>query len=99
VAPGGEIAWPPFVAAPEALAGRLAELPEAPLAGGSGAVRFREELAGAGAEIPAGSDPLHRVAGRHVCAIGAAGAAGEPEAVEPIYLRPPDAERWRERQS
>jgi tRNA threonylcarbamoyladenosine biosynthesis protein TsaB len=98
-APGGEIVWPPFVAAPAALAERLAALPEPPLAAGSGAVRFRAELTGAGAEVPAGSEPLHRISGRHVCAIGAAGAAGEPEAVEPTYLRPPDAERWRDRQT
>ena len=97
--PGGEVAWPPFVATPAQLAERLRALPEAPLAAGSGAVRFREELAGAGAEVPAGSDPLHRIAGRHVCGIGAGVEAFEPEAVEPIYLRPPDAERWRDRQS
>jgi len=92
-ADGGRL-WEPLVAAPEALAERLAELPIPPLAGGSGAVRFRQELASRGALVPGDSDPVHRVAARHVCAL----AADAVEAgLEPIYLRPPDAQRWRER--
>jgi hypothetical protein len=45
--------------------------------------------------VPADEDPVHRVAARHVCAVAAAGD-GEA-ALAPIYLRAPDAERWRER--
>ena len=44
--------------------------------------------------MPADEDPVHRVAARHVCAVA---AAGDGEALAPIYLRAPDAERWRER--
>jgi tRNA threonylcarbamoyladenosine biosynthesis protein TsaB len=87
----------PFVAAPEELASRLSQLPDSPLAVGSGALRFRDELQKRGAEIPDDSHPSHRVAGAEVCALGAAVAASDPDAVRPIYLRPPDAERWRER--
>ena len=87
----------PFVAAPEQLADRLSQLPESPLAVGSGALRFRDELQERGAEIPDDSHPSHRVAGTGVCALGAAVAVSHPDAVTPIYLRPPDAERWRER--
>jgi tRNA threonylcarbamoyladenosine biosynthesis protein TsaB len=97
--PSGARFWEPLVTPPGELAGRLADLPAAPLAAGSGALRFRAELAAEGAEVPDGPDPLHRVAARHVCAIGAAGEGLGPDAVEPIYLRPPDAERWRERDS
>jgi tRNA threonylcarbamoyladenosine biosynthesis protein TsaB len=96
---GGEPIWEPLVTAPEELAKRIAQLPDPPLAVGSGALRFRDELQKSGAEIPGDSDPSHRVAAREVCEIGALGAAPDPERVAPIYLRPPDAERWRERDS
>lgn len=96
-APTAERLWEPLVAAPGELAERVAELPAAPLAAGSGAVRFRDELASRGVEVPGDDDPVHRVAARHLCALaGAAPERGE-ERLEPIYLRAPDAERWRER--
>jgi tRNA threonylcarbamoyladenosine biosynthesis protein TsaB len=92
----GERLWEPFVAPPEALAERLAELPAPPRAAGSGAVRFRDELAGRGVEVPDDDDPVHRVAARHVCALAAAAGSGGG-GLDPIYLRAPDAQRWRER--
>jgi hypothetical protein len=55
-------------------------------------------LARNGVAIAADTDPVHRVAARHVCALAAAEGA-EAGPLEPIYLRPPDAERWRERDS
>lgn len=93
----GERLWEPLVLAPEALAEKLAELPAPPLAAGSGAVRFRDQLASRGAEIPDDADPVHRVAARHLCALAEAAAGGTAEPLQPIYLRPPDAQRWRER--
>jgi len=93
----GERAWEPSVDRPEALAERLATLDSPPTAAGSGAVRFRHELAAKGVRIADDSDPVHRVAGRHVCAL--ASAAGSSDRLAPIYLRAPDAERWRERDS
>jgi tRNA threonylcarbamoyladenosine biosynthesis protein TsaB len=93
----GERLWEPFVAPPEALGERLAGLPAPPRAAGSGAVRFRHELASRGVEVPDDGDPVHRVAARHVCGLAAA-AGGEGEGgLAPIYLRVPDAQRWRER--
>ncbi len=89
--------WDPFVAAPEELAGRVGALPQPPLAAGSGAVRFRDELASRGVEVPGDADPVHRVAARHVCAFAGADGGGDGARLEPIYLRPPDAQRWRER--
>lgn len=86
--------WEPLVASPEELSERLAGLSVPPRAAGSGAVRFRDELASRGVEIPEDADPVHRVAARHVCALATSGP-GAP--LEPIYLRPPDAQRWRER--
>jgi tRNA threonylcarbamoyladenosine biosynthesis protein TsaB len=92
----GACLWGPEVNAPEALAGKVAQLDPAPLCAGSGAVRFREQLPNSGIEIPDDSDPLHRVAAHHICEIAAERGA-DGGTVAPIYLRAPDAERWRER--
>lgn len=95
--PQGERIWEPAVYRPEELAERVAGLGEPPSIAGSGAVRFRHELAREGVRIPDDSAPVHRVAARHVCALAAAATDPEPDGLAPIYLRPPDAERWRER--
>lgn len=92
---GGSPLREPFLADPGELAEFVSGLSGSPLAAGSGALRFRRELSGSGAEIPGESDPVHRIAARHACALGAAGAGDGP--LEPRYLRPPDAKRWRER--
>lgn len=92
----GERLWEPFVCRPGELVARLGELSAPPLAAGSGAVRFRQELSRGPVRIADDADPVHRVAARHICALAAAGAGGGPD---PIYLRAPDAERWRERDS
>lgn len=94
----GERLWDPSVSAPEDLAKRAADAPGPLLAAGSGALRFRKELASQGVSIPDDADPIHRVAARHICALAESGAGGDGTgSVAPIYLRPPDAERWRER--
>jgi tRNA threonylcarbamoyladenosine biosynthesis protein TsaB len=93
----GERTWEPLVCRPEELERRLAALSSPPPAAGSGAVRFRHELARHGVRIADDADLVHRVAARHICALAA--AAGGEGPLAPIYLRPPDAERWRERDS
>lgn len=93
----GERLWEPLVASPEDLAERVAGLPEAPLAAGEGALRFRQELVSRGADVPDDADPVHRIAARHICALAEVAAGGGGGHLDPIYLRPPDAERWRER--
>jgi tRNA threonylcarbamoyladenosine biosynthesis protein TsaB len=95
--PQGQRLWEPLVSSPRALAERLAELPSPLLAAGSGAVRFRDELASRDVEVPDDDDPIHRVAARHVCALAEVDVDGAGMALEPIYLRLPDAQRWRER--
>ncbi len=60
---------------------------------GDGAVRYRELLAGRGAEIPPDEDPRHLPLARHHAAL--ARDFGPAEQVEPIYLRIPDAEQAR----
>lgn len=97
---GGERLSGPEVSRPEQLAERAAELAAPPLAAGSGAVRFRQQLTDRGVEVPDDADAVHRIAARHICALAANDpGAGDADPVAPIYLRPPDAERWRERDS
>jgi tRNA threonylcarbamoyladenosine biosynthesis protein TsaB len=95
--PTGEEVWPPLVAPPDELAERIRSLPVKPVAAGSGAVRFRPELEAAGAEIPPQSDSAHRVSARHTCLLAEAGTPSPPDSIRPIYLRPPDADLWLER--
>jgi tRNA threonylcarbamoyladenosine biosynthesis protein TsaB len=93
----GKEIWPSFVAQPEELAARVRELHETPLAAGDGALGFASELEAAGATVAPPDDPVHRVAARHVCAVGEAAAEAPTDQIQPLYLRPPDAKRWRER--
>jgi tRNA threonylcarbamoyladenosine biosynthesis protein TsaB len=97
-ADGGAL-WGPSLSSPEQLAERIGGFERSALCGGSGAVRFRQQLTSRAVEIPDDADPAHRVAARHVCALAAAAGEAESASVAPIYLRPPDAERWRERDS
>jgi tRNA threonylcarbamoyladenosine biosynthesis protein TsaB len=93
----GEEVWPPFVAPPDELAERLQGLGVSPLAAGDGAVRFAAELQDAGATVAPPTDPIHRVAARHVCAVGEAAVEASPDQIQPLYLRQPDAKKWLER--
>jgi tRNA threonylcarbamoyladenosine biosynthesis protein TsaB len=93
----GERLWEPLVATPEALAKRLGERPAPTLAAGPGAIRFRQQLTSRDVNIPDDADPVHRVSARHVCALAETAGSGDGGSLDPIYLRPPDAQRWRER--
>lgn len=88
---------PPLVASPADVAALVAELDSAPLAAGDGALRFAADLEAGGATVAPPQDPVHRVAARHVCRLGAAAPEAAPSEIEPLYLRPPDAKRWLER--
>jgi tRNA threonylcarbamoyladenosine biosynthesis protein TsaB len=89
--------WAPFVSPPDELAARVRRLDRASLAAGDGALRFAPELEAAGATVAPPDAPVHRVAARHICAAGEAAAEAPTDQVQPLYLRPPDAKRWRER--
>jgi tRNA threonylcarbamoyladenosine biosynthesis protein TsaB len=95
--PAGEVVWKPFVAAPDAVGDRIGELDSPPLATGDGSLRFRHELEAAGAEVLPEDDPAHRLSARHLCRLAEGTTPVRSEAVEPMYLRRPDAEVWRER--
>jgi tRNA threonylcarbamoyl adenosine modification protein YeaZ len=60
---------------------------------GDGAVRYREVLEASGGEVPPDDDPRHRP--RAVFHALLAEALGPVDEIEPIYVRAPDAERWR----
>ena len=72
---GGEEIWAPMVVAPEELADRVRGLGATPLAAGDGSLRFRQELEAAGAEVAPPDDSVHRVAARHICALGGGGGS------------------------
>jgi tRNA threonylcarbamoyladenosine biosynthesis protein TsaB len=95
--PDGRRTWGPVVAAPATLAERLAEAGGTPLAAGDGALRFRRDLEQAGADVLPEDKPAHRVCARHVCGLAEDVERLAPREITPIYLRPPDAEIWRER--
>ena len=60
---------------------------------GDGAVRHREILEASGGVVPPDDDPRH--VPRAVLHASLATAFGPVDAIEPIYVRAPDAERWR----
>jgi tRNA threonylcarbamoyladenosine biosynthesis protein TsaB len=93
---GSEL-WEPLVADPAELAQRLGELEGSLLAAGDGAVRFRAELEAAGVMVAPSEDPVHGISARDVCALGESTAEAPPDRIEPVYLRPPDAKRWLQR--
>jgi tRNA threonylcarbamoyladenosine biosynthesis protein TsaB len=56
---------------------------------GDGAIRYRGQFEHAGATIPPDDDPVHRP--DPLLLIESAGAFGDAELVEPLYVREPDA--------
>jgi ribosomal-protein-alanine N-acetyltransferase len=61
------------------------------LAVGDGAELDRDALLGLGADVPAADDPVHRLNGRSLAALTAAGQGVTPDSVRPDYGRKPDA--------
>ncbi len=95
--PARDELWPSLVTPPDELGRRLSQLGEPVLAAGDGALRFRRVLEAAGAEIPPDDDPVHRMRGACVCTAALGRPPAAPHEVAPVYLRPPDAEVWLER--
>jgi tRNA threonylcarbamoyladenosine biosynthesis protein TsaB len=87
----GELLWPPFVAEPEAVAGRVRDTAVGVRAAGDGSIRFRGVLEAAGIRVDADESRSHVVRALHVCRLAQAVPGQPPEAVLPDYLRAPDA--------
>jgi tRNA threonylcarbamoyladenosine biosynthesis protein TsaB len=82
----------PAAFAPEALAERLRALAPGLLALGDGAVEFRAVLERSGASVPDGGPAIHLVTAANHCLIARHLEPDDPAAVDPQYLRLPDAE-------
>jgi tRNA threonylcarbamoyladenosine biosynthesis protein TsaB len=95
---GGTPEWELGLDSPDALGKRVSELASSPVAGGDGSLRFRRILEGSGATVLGDSEPENRVSARHVCELGAKARPIGVTELEPIYIRRPDAELWREQQ-
>jgi tRNA threonylcarbamoyl adenosine modification protein YeaZ len=100
IAAGAESAFPVidarrgevFVPGPAAVRPEDVVPPSGALCVGSGARRYRDLLAARGADVPAEDSRLHiPYASLHV---SLARDFGPADLVEPVYVRPPDAERW-----
>jgi tRNA threonylcarbamoyladenosine biosynthesis protein TsaB len=87
----GELLWPPFVAAPDAVAERVRQAGFGTRAAGDGSIRFRRVLEAAGIRVDADESRSHVVRALHVCRLARALPGQPPEAVLPEYLRAPDA--------
>jgi tRNA threonylcarbamoyladenosine biosynthesis protein TsaB len=83
VAPGGGV--------PLALRPAELSLPGGSVCVGDGAVRYADELAAGGMVVPPPEDERHRVRARFHAEL--ARDFGPADAVEPLYVRVPDAER------
>jgi tRNA threonylcarbamoyladenosine biosynthesis protein TsaB len=79
--------------APAALVPQELNLAPGTVCVGDGAVRYRQTLEGLGAQIPPRESELHLPRARFHAEL--ARDFGSPDAVEPLYLRVPDAERTR----
>lgn len=82
----------PFVAAPDEVVARIAQLPANALAIGDGSLRFRGALEAASVPVAAGDSVLHVVRALNVCRLAAVTPAMRPQGVLPTYLRAPDAQ-------
>lgn len=80
-----------FVPGPVALAPADLRLEPGTLCVGDGAVRYRELLEAAGAEVAPDGDELHLPRARFHAALAA--GFGPAELVEPLYVRAPDAQK------
>ena len=88
----------PVVCAPDELEAKFG--PDAlanAIAGGDGAVRFRSEIEASGARVLPDGDDANRLSASRICELAAMIEPAGPELIRPLYLRRPDAERWRER--
>jgi tRNA threonylcarbamoyladenosine biosynthesis protein TsaB len=81
---------------PDAFAEHLRAAGGSTLAVGDGAVRFRERLESAGADIPADDSPAHRLSAAYICLLGARAEPADPGTVLPAYVREPDAKPRRQ---
>lgn len=86
----------PSVLAPDRLVAVAGTTAAGALAVGDGALVFRPLLERAGITVPDSGSELSRVSARAHCRLAPGATVGPPDAVQPSYLRRPDAEIARE---
>ena len=83
----------PSVLSPERLERVASDLGHGDLtAVGDGAIKFADSLKRFGLQIPPEDSALHRITALAHCRLAARVTTGEPDAIQPEYLRLPDAE-------
>lgn len=87
----------PTVLTPPELEAWATRLGPAGHAVGDGALAFSEPITAAGLQVPPADSALHRVSATGHCELAVALTPGRPDAVQPNYLRVPDAEIARRR--
>ena len=87
----------PSCVTPNRFAEVIGRLDPPPLAAGDGALRFAEDLEAAGAEVLNPESPSHSISAVNICRLALEAEPARVEAIEPIYLREPDARRWLDR--
>lgn len=80
-----------FVPGPRAISPEALELEPGTTCVGDGARRYRAELQALGAVVPPDDDPVHRPRAVHHARL--ATSFGPAAALEPVYVRVPDADR------
>jgi tRNA threonylcarbamoyladenosine biosynthesis protein TsaB len=89
---GGDLVLGQAALAPARLAQLVADEGGPWLAVGDGALRFREDLEGAGCSVPPDGSAQHGVSARAICRLARQAPEGTArDLVIPDYLRPPDA--------
>jgi tRNA threonylcarbamoyladenosine biosynthesis protein TsaB len=88
---GNEQLLAPHAASPATLLESARRLPPGLLAVGSGSVRLRDGLEAVGVAVESDDSPLHRVGAAELCRLAVAAAPVAPGALQPAYLREPDA--------
>lgn len=83
---------PPSVLSPEALGEAASALASGALAVGDGAVKFAQNLRRLGLLVPPEDSELHRISAVSHCRLAADLVPAGHDAVQPEYLRQPDAE-------
>lgn len=83
---------PPAVLTPAALEQAATRAGPDALAVGDGAIKFAANLRRFGLVVPPEGSEFHRITAAAHCRLAADLVPGEPDAVQPVYLRQPDAE-------
>jgi tRNA threonylcarbamoyladenosine biosynthesis protein TsaB len=84
--------WGPLALGLPELLDRSASLEGSALAAGDWALESRDSLEAGGIEVLSDTNGVHGVSGIHLCRLALDVVPVEPQLVEPIYVRLPDAE-------